>query len=294
MNPATNSFTGFVKSSPRRRALLQHAVVHHRDAITHRHRLGLVVGHVHGRDAQLTLERSDLRTRLDAQLGVEVRQRFVHQEHLRLAHDRTAHRHALTLPTGEVRRLAVEEFVEVEDPSRFLDAPAPVLLLHLLHLEVKADVLGHGHVRVQRIRLEDHRDVAILRRHIGDVTVTDQDVALVDRFEPGQHPQRRRLAAARRADQHEELAVADLEVERIDGRGVGARVGPAGVLERDGGQAVLLVSWDVRRPVAPPSWLLRTTHAHSRAAGPRRRAMSEVAVFGRFAHRWGGWPACDE
>ena len=240
------------------------------------------------------MQRGDLRTRLDAQLRVEVRQRFVHQEHLRLAHDRTAHRNALTLAAGEVGRLAVEEVVEVEDSSRLLDAPAPVLLVDLLHLEVEADVLGHGHVRVQRVRLEDHRDVAILRRHIGDVSVADQDVAVVDRLESGQHPQRRGLSAARGADEHEELAVADLEVEGIHGRRIGARIGPAGVLERDGGQAVLLVSWDVR--ASRGDSIMAAANDPERTLAPRhhRVAMSEVALFGRLAHRWVGSPGCDE
>jgi hypothetical protein len=37
------------------------------------------------------------------------------------------------------------------------------------------------------------------------------DRAGVDLLEPGEHPQQRRLAAARRADQHHELAVGDVE-----------------------------------------------------------------------------------
>ena len=37
-----------------------------------------------------------------------------------------------------------------------------------------------------------------------------------DLLEPGDHPQRRRLAAARRADEHDELALGDLEVEVTD------------------------------------------------------------------------------
>ena len=56
--------------------------------------------------------------RLDAQLGVEVRQRLVHQEHARLAHDRPAHRDALALAAGQRLRLAVEVRLEVEQLGR--------------------------------------------------------------------------------------------------------------------------------------------------------------------------------
>ena len=62
----------------------------------------------------------------------------------------------------------------------------------------------------------------------GDVAVADHDRALGALLQPGQHPQRGRLAAARRADEHHELAVLDLEVERVDGRALRAGVAPSG------------------------------------------------------------------
>ena len=83
--------------------------------------------------------------------------------------------------------------------------------------EREAHVLAHGHVRVQRVVLEDHRDVAVLRRALVDDLVADAQLALGDVLEPGDHPQRRRLPAARRADEDHELAVGDVEVEVLDG-----------------------------------------------------------------------------
>jgi hypothetical protein len=77
--------------------LLQHALVHDGDPIAHRHRLDLVVRHVHRRRLQLLLQVRDVRAHLHAQLRVQVRERLVHQEDLRLAHDRPAHRDALAL-----------------------------------------------------------------------------------------------------------------------------------------------------------------------------------------------------
>ena len=67
-----------------------------------------------------------------------------------------------------------------------------------------------------------------------DVAVVDEDVALVDLFETGEHPQTGRLAAARRADQDEEFAVSDFEVQRVD-RGTGAAgIDPARLTIGDG------------------------------------------------------------
>ena len=53
-------------------------------------------------------------------------------------------------------------------------------------------------------------------RDVVDASVADVQVAAGDLLEPGDHAQRGALAAARRADQHQELLVADLNVEVVD------------------------------------------------------------------------------
>ena len=89
--------------------LLQHALAEHRDPVAHGHRLGLVVRDVDRRDAQLVLDAGDLGPHLHAQLGVEVRERLVHEERLGVAHDGAAHRHPLALAARQRSRLAVQE-----------------------------------------------------------------------------------------------------------------------------------------------------------------------------------------
>ena len=65
------------------------------------------------------MQRLDLGPHLHPQLGVEVGQRLVEQEHLRIAHDRPAHRHALALAAGELARVAVEQVAEAQDVGGF-------------------------------------------------------------------------------------------------------------------------------------------------------------------------------
>ena len=89
--------------------LLEDALAHDRDAVAHRHRLDLVVGDVDRRRPDLPLQSLDLAARLRPQLRVEVRERLVHQENLRLAHDRPPERDALALSSRELARLAVEQ-----------------------------------------------------------------------------------------------------------------------------------------------------------------------------------------
>ena len=92
-----------------RRVLLDPAAAQQHDLVGHAHRLGLVVGDVDHRHAELLLQRADLAPHLLAQLRIEVRQRLVHQADRRLGDDRAAERDALLLAARELRGLALEQ-----------------------------------------------------------------------------------------------------------------------------------------------------------------------------------------
>ena len=153
--------------------LLDLALAHDRDPVAHRHRLDLVVGDVDRRDPEVVLQPGDLGAHLHAKLCVEVRERLVHQERLRLPDDRPPHRDPLPLTPRERARLALEERLEVEDMRRFLDAAVDLVLRDFLDAQPEGDVLVDGEVRVQGVALEDHRDVAVARRHVVDDAVAD-------------------------------------------------------------------------------------------------------------------------
>ena len=193
--------------------LLEQALAHDRDPLAHRHGLDLVVGDVDHRGAEALVEARDLGAGLDAQLGVEVGQRLVHQEHGGLADDRPAERDALPLAAGQLLGLAVEQLLQLEDPGRLADPPLDLRLGDLAQLQAEGEVVADRHVRVERVALEHHRDVAVLGRDVVDDLVADAQLALGDLLEPRDHPQAGRLPAPRRPDEHHELAVTDLEVE---------------------------------------------------------------------------------
>ena len=211
--------------------LLEDAVLEHRDAVAHGQRLGLVVRDVHRGNAQRALERGDLGAGLDAELGVQVGQRLVHEEDLGLAHDGTAHGDALALAAGESLRLAVEVLGQAEDLGRLPDPLVDLVFRGARNLEGEAHVVVHAHMRVQGVVLEDHGDVAVLGLDIGDVLVPDENAPGVDVLQTGEHAQRSGLAASGGADQDEELAVGDREVQRVHARAVIARVDAGGVIE---------------------------------------------------------------
>ena len=139
---------------------------------------------------------------------------------------------ALPLPPGKRSRLLVEQFVETEDATRVAHSRVDLVLRDLLELQPERHVVEHGHVRIERVVLEHHRDVALFGRDVVDDAIVDLDRALRHRLESGDHPQRRRLAATRRADEHDELAVDDVEIEATDGFGP-VRIDLPDVLEDD-------------------------------------------------------------
>ena len=183
------------------------------------------------------VEPRDLGARLNAQLGVEVGQRLVHQEHRGLADDRAAERDALALAAGKLLGLAVEQVRQLDRRRRLADALVDLSLGDLAQLQAEREVVEDAHVRVERVALEDHRDVAVLGREVVDHAVADLELALGDVLEAGDHAQRGRLAAARRADEDQELLVLDLEVEIVDGDHIAVPF--PDVVERNRGHANL-------------------------------------------------------
>lgn len=133
-----------------------------------------------------------------------------------LTHDGPADGDALALAAGELARPAFEVVGEVEDACRVLHLPVDGGLVLARHLQREGDVLGHGHMRVERVGLEHHGQLALGRRLAGDVTAVDVDGAAAGVLQPGYQPQQRGLAATRRADEDDELAILDHQVEAGD------------------------------------------------------------------------------
>ena len=104
-----------------------------------------------------------------------------------------------------------------DETRRRVEEVARLVPRRAAYLQAVADVLPHAHVRIERVALEDHRDVAAPRREVGHVGAADRDLPRGHLLEAGDHPQQRRLAATGRADEHHELAVADLQADVVDG-----------------------------------------------------------------------------
>ena len=188
--------------------------MHDGDQVGHRRRLGLIVRDVDRRRREPLLQPLQLAAHRRAQLRVEVRQRLVHQERLGIADDRAGERDALPLAARELLRAAVQQMPDLEELRDVAHRPSPLGLLDVTEPERVGDVLRDGHVRVERVALEHHRDVAVARLQPRDVALAQQHLAAVGELEPREDAERRRLAAAGWAEHDEECAVGDGEVER--------------------------------------------------------------------------------
>ena len=197
----------------RRVVLLHHAVLQHHDAISHGHGLDLVMGDEDHGGLQLLRQRLDLGAHLPAQFCVEVGERLIEQEGFWIAHDSAPHRHALTLATGQFLRLAVEIRIDMQQRGRALYALVDLGLGHTAQFQRERHVVVDAHVRIERVVLKHHRDVALRRRNAVDAPIPDEELAGRDRLETCDDPQQRRLPAAGRADENNELMVRDLEIE---------------------------------------------------------------------------------
>ena len=115
MNPANETISGPGVDLERQPHLLDSSVPHHHHAVSERHCLDLVVRHIDRSGGDALAELLELDAHVRPELGVEIRQRLVEQEDLRMAHETTAEGDALLLAAGQFARLALEQVADAED-----------------------------------------------------------------------------------------------------------------------------------------------------------------------------------
>ena len=105
--------------------LLDPTLPHHRDLVAEDERLVLIVGDEHRGDADVAEDSGDLGADVDAQAGVERRERFVEEENRRIGGERSGERDALLLAAGQGVGQSVAEPDEVDQLEQFVDSAPP-------------------------------------------------------------------------------------------------------------------------------------------------------------------------
>jgi len=214
-----------------RACLFDLAGVHHGDNVGGGHRFRLVMGDIDRGVAVFVVQAAHLEAHLFAQIGIEIRERFVQKQCLGLDDEGARERHALLLAAREFARVTVGEPTQVgriQNRGEFaIDGGA----VELAQLKSIGDVFGNRHVRPQRVTLKNHRHVAPLRRQRarrgGYQLIADPYFARRRLDEARDQPQRRRLAAAGRPEQADQPAVLDGERHVVDHRNLSITLGQA-------------------------------------------------------------------
>src|SRR4051812_27201201 len=128
--------------------------------------------------------------------------------------------------------MVIAEALQLDEREHVVDSPLAARSLPAEHLERQRDVLRDGAPVEEHRVLEDDPVVAIQPRLVRRLAV-DGDRAGGRLDEIADHPQERRLAAARGADQRDELARRELELDVLERRDVPARERLRHVLDRD-------------------------------------------------------------
>ena len=196
--------------------LLNDTVLHNDDSGTKGHSLCLVMGDVDDGGAQSLVKFRDLCSHLDTKLCVQVGKRLIHKEYLRVTDDRAAHSDTLSLTTGKSLRLTIKQVCEVKNSCRFLNCLVDLILRNLAQLKTECHIIINGHVRIQSVVLENHRDISVLGLYIIHYLAVDHESTGGDVFQTRDHTKGCGLSASGRTYEDDEFLVGDFHVEVLD------------------------------------------------------------------------------
>ena len=178
--------------------LVEVPVLHDDDGVRHGERLLLVVRDINRRQPHLLLNIAKLNAHRFTELGVEIGERLVEKQDVRLHDQRPGNGDPLLLTAGHLIGVAILQSRELHERQSLADLLADDLRGTAPHPETIGHVLVNVHVRKERVFLKYHRRIPSIGRDTLDLTPCQMDLAAVRLVKPGDHAQDRRLTAARR------------------------------------------------------------------------------------------------
>ena len=136
---------------------------------------------------------------------VELRERLVEQQDVRVDDERPGKADALPHPARELFRIGGLEAVEPDQVDRIDRAAAPLGAGDAERLEAELDIAEHRQPREQRKGLKHHGNAV---DRLGNPVAAIFNGAIAWRHEAGEDAQKRRLARPRFPEDRDDLAVA--------------------------------------------------------------------------------------
>ena len=186
---------------------------HDNDTVCQCHRFCLVVSYVDSCSSDTTVDFSDFSTHWYTQFGIQVWQRFVHQEHFCITDNGTTHSHTLTLTTRKVSWFTIQEFFQAKDFCCFLYTFVDIFLAVFTQFQTKGHVVINSHVWVKSVVLEYHGDITVFRCHVVYNSTIDRTFTFCDVFKTSDHTKSCWFTTSWRTYENDKLFVFDVQVE---------------------------------------------------------------------------------
>ena len=153
-----------------------------------------------------------------AALRVESDSRLVEEQHVGRMNQAARDFEPAAHPARVSRDQIVGALGQPDHVQQAMSAFAALAARQAEELAVDIDVLPSGEIEIRGERLRDDADIlAHLARMTRDVEAGDERLAAARRYQRREHPHHGRLAGAVGAEQSEDLAATDLEVDLVDG-----------------------------------------------------------------------------
>ena len=170
------------------------------------------MGDINGGDARLLLNAANFRAHTHPELGIQIGQRLIKQQHARFQHQRPCQSDTLLLTAGELVGHAGFHALQSHQLENighlFLDGS----LVQFPQLQAVCHVVIDIVVGQQGIALEHHGGIPLVGGQGIDGFAAQVDFALVRAFKAGNHPQRGGLAAAGGTQQRDKGAGCDFQI----------------------------------------------------------------------------------
>ena len=166
---------------------------------------------------EVVMELCDFCSHGCTKLGIEVGKRLIKKEYLRVTHYCTTERNTLLLTTGKSLRISVKQVGNIKYAGCFFNLALDCFLRYLAELKTECHIVKNGHMRIQSVVLEHHRNISVLWSDVVYELVADEKLAFRDFLKTCNHTQSSGLTATGRTYEDNKFSIFDFQTKIRNG-----------------------------------------------------------------------------